>query len=154
MQIEDQKSQLSQYIDRSKFIDLVPNFLNLFKNTQNLHKLLLVSKCLAFLTKFPNDKTSRLTLIQEENLNYIFLYLEKYRFDDAFMIVLFEILDHLIDEMNNKLSDILYSIRWNLMGIFQTYLTPSEIIGTYRSQSVINNFIFFIFQIFILCFFK
>jgi hypothetical protein len=91
---------------------------------------------LAYLTKLPNDKTSRLTLIQEENLKYIFLYLEKYRFDEAFLIVLFEILDHLIDEMNNKLSDILYSLKWNLMGIFQNFLSPSEIKGTYHSQSV------------------
>jgi len=97
--------------------------------------LLIVTKCLAYLTKLPSDKTSKLLLIQQENLNYIFIYLDKYKFDESFIILLFELLDHLIEEMGNKISDILYS-NWNLMGIFQKYLSPSEIKGTYNSQSV------------------
>ncbi len=99
----------------------------------------MVSKCLSFLTKSSNDKTSRLTIIQEENLIYIFRYIEKYKFDDTILLVLFDILNNLLDEMNNKLSEILYSDKWNLMRIFLYYLSPSEIKGTYRSQSVINN---------------
>ena len=120
-------------------MDLVPNFIHLFKNSKNLNKLQIVSKCLAYLTKLPLDKTSRLTLIQEENLNFIFIYLKKYKFDESLVIVLFDILDHLIDEMNNKLSVILYSDKWNLMEIFQEYLSPSKILGCYNTQSVKIN---------------
>lgn len=134
--MDDQKSNLSQYIDRSRFTELIPSFLLLFKSTDNVAKLQLVSKCLAYLTKLPSDKAARLTLIQEENLRILFDYIKKYQFDESIIIVLLDILDHLMEDMNNRLSDILYSEKWNLISIFQYYLAPSKILGTYHSQSV------------------
>jgi hypothetical protein len=135
--MEDPKSFLSQLIDRGRFMELIPQFLNLFKNTEDLSKLQILGKCLVYLTKNPQDKTSRLTLIQEDNLAIIFLYLNKFQYEESFLIILFDILNNLLDEMNNKLYEILYNPKWNLMGLLKKYLEPCKIIGTYFSQNVI-----------------
>jgi hypothetical protein len=140
VQLEDTKSPLSQIIDRYRFMELIPQFLHLFRVKQEENaKLQIIGKCLAYLTKSPQDKTSRLTLIQENNLSLIFDYLNFFKYDEPMLIILFDILDNLFDEMNNKLYEILYEPRWNLMGILKRYLEPSRILGTYYSQNVKKN---------------
>lgn len=139
--MEDNRSSLSQIIDRWRFMELIPQFLHLFRHVEDLSKLIIIAKCLAYLTRSPQDKTSRLTLIQEDNLSIIFEYLIKFQEEESILTILFDILDNLFDEMNNKLSDILYSDRWNLMSKMKKFLEPSRILGTYYSQNVIRNFI-------------
>ena len=134
--MEDSKSTLSQIIDRWRFMELIPAIFDLFKKTEDFVKLQILGKCLVYLTKSPQDKTSRLTLIQEENLRVIFDYLERYKYEESFLIILFDLLDNLFDEMNNRLSEILYNQKWNLMGIFKKFLEPSKIYGTFYSQNV------------------